>query len=95
LLAVISSHLRISTGVIREGVFGMVRYPIYLSELLLYLGLLILNMSLAAGGVWLGAAVFLYYLSWYEERLLLKRFDEDNRSYMRDVGMWVPQLRRK
>jgi protein-S-isoprenylcysteine O-methyltransferase Ste14 len=43
-----------------------------------------------------GQIVFaLTYLSRYEERLLLKRFGDDYSSYMRDVGMWVPRLRRK
>ena len=71
------------------------RHPIYLSEVLLYLGLFMLNMSLAAGVVGLGATAFLYYLSQYEEKLLLKRFGEGYRTYMRDVGIWIPRLRRK
>jgi protein-S-isoprenylcysteine O-methyltransferase Ste14 len=94
-LRIVFGEVRQTPSVIRKGVFGVVRHPIYLSEVLLYLGLLMLNMSLAAGGVWLGATVFLYYLSQYEERLLLKRFGDDYRSYMRDVGMWAPRLRRK
>jgi protein-S-isoprenylcysteine O-methyltransferase Ste14 len=94
-LRIVFGEVRESPTVIRKGVFGVVRHPIYLSEVLLYLGFLMLNMSLAAGAVWLGAAAFLYYLSRYEERLLLKRFGDDYSSYMRDVGMWVPRLRRK
>lgn len=96
------SGLRIAFGeeretpsVIRKGVFGVVRHPIYLSEVLLYLALFLLNMSLAAAVVGLGAAVFLYCLSRYEERLLLKRFGDDYRAYMRAVGMWLPRFRRK
>ena len=38
---------------------------------------------------------FLYYLSRYEEKLLLKRFGDGYRTYMREVGMWTPRLRRK
>jgi len=94
-LRIVFGEVRVSPSVIRKGVFGVVRHPIYLSEVLLYLGLLMLNMSLAAGAVWLGATAFLYYLSRYEERLLLKRFGDDYSSYMCDVGMWVPRLRRK
>jgi hypothetical protein len=33
--------------VIRESVFGVVRHPVYLSEILFYLGLLMLSLSLA------------------------------------------------
>jgi len=67
---------------------------IYLSEVLLYLGLFILHMSLAAGVVWIFASVFLYYLSRHEERLLLDRFGKEYESYMHDVGMWIPRFRR-
>jgi len=94
-LRIVFSEVRETPSVIRKGVFGVVRHPIYLSEVLVYLGLFMLNMSLAAGVVWLGATAFLYYLSRYEERLLLKRFGDGYRSYMRDVGMWVPRLLRK
>ena len=93
-LRIVFGEVRETPSVIRKGVFGVVRHPIYLSEVLLYLGLFMLNMSLAAGAILLGATVFLYYLSRYEERLLLKRFGDDYRSYMRDVGMWVPRLRK-
>jgi protein-S-isoprenylcysteine O-methyltransferase Ste14 len=92
-LRIVFGEVRETPTVIRKGVFGVVRHPIYLSEVLLYLGLFMLTMSLAAGAILLGAAAFLHYLSRYEERLLLKRFGDDYRSYMREVGMWVPRLR--
>ena len=94
-LRIVFGEVRETPSVIRKGVFGVVRHPIYLSEVLLYLGLFMMNMSLAAGVVWIGASGFLYYLSRYEERLLLERFGEDYKSYIRDVGMWIPRVRRK
>jgi protein-S-isoprenylcysteine O-methyltransferase Ste14 len=92
-LRIVFGEVRETPSVIRKGVFGVVRHPIYLSEVLLYLGLFMLSMSLAAGAILLGATAFLYYLSRYEERLLLKRFGDGYRSYMRDVGMWLPRFR--
>jgi protein-S-isoprenylcysteine O-methyltransferase Ste14 len=94
-LSIVFNQVRETPSVIRKGIFGVVRHPIYLSEILLYLGLFMMNMSLAAGVVWLGASVFLYYLSRYEERLLMERFGESYRFYMRDVGMFVPRTRKK
>ena len=76
----------------RDGVFRFVRHPIYLGELLLYAGLLTLSLSLAAAVVWLVTISFLHYLSRYEERLLLARFGEAYRQYMREVPMWLPRL---
>ena len=84
-----------SKGVVRKGVFRFVRHPIYLSEILLYLGLLLLNISLAAALVWIMAILFLHYISCYEERLLLARFGKEYEQYMRDVPMGIPRVWRK
>jgi protein-S-isoprenylcysteine O-methyltransferase Ste14 len=82
-------------GVIRNGVFGFLRHPIYFSEVLLYLGLLLLHTSLAAIFIWIIIIFFLYYISRYEEKLLLLRFGDEYRQYMKDVGMWIPRPRCK
>jgi len=94
-MSIVFGEVRETPSIIRKGVFGVVRHPIYLSEILLYLGLFMLSMSIASGVVWLGASGLLYYLSRYEERLLLERFGDDYRSYMRDVGMLIPRAQRK
>jgi len=73
-------------------VFGIIRHPVYLSEILLYLGLLMLSISLAAAVVWVIVIGFLHYISRYEERLLLARFGEDYAKYMREVPMWLPRF---
>ncbi|MFC2024098.1 methyltransferase family protein [Chloroflexota bacterium] len=81
-------------SVVQKSVFSVVRHPVYLAEILLYLGLLVLNMSLAALGVWIAAIIFLYYISRYEEKLLVKRFGDEYKQYMRRVPMWIPHIRR-
>jgi len=86
---------RENAGVIRENVFNIVRHPIYLSEILLYLGLLILNISLAASIVWIIGIGFLHYISKYEESLLLARFGKEYEQYMKEVPMWIPRLRKR
>jgi len=82
-------------GVIRKRVFGLVRHPIYLSEILLYLGLLIINLSFASAVVCVIAVLFLHHISRHEERLLLVRFGEEYERYMREVPMWIPRWRKK
>ena len=94
-LSIVFGEEREKPGVIKKGVFGVVRHPVYLSEILLYLGLLMLSISLAAAVVWVIAIGFLHYISRYEERLLLARFGEDYENYMREVPMWFPRLRKK
>lgn len=94
-LSIVFGEEREEPEVIRKSVFGIVRHPIYLSEILLYLAFLMFSTSLAAAFVCLCAIGFLHYISRYEERLLLARFGEEYEQYMRDVPMWIPRLRRK
>jgi len=91
-LYIVFGEERGKPAVIRKSVFHIVRHPIYLSEILLYLGLIILNISLAAIVVWIIAIAFLHYISRYEERLLLARFGEEYEQYMKEVPMWIPHL---
>ncbi len=94
-LSIVFGEKRETPGVIREGVFNVVRHPIYLSEILLYLGFLMFSLSLAAACVLLVAIPFLHFISRHEEKLLLARFGEEYAGYMRDVPMWIPRLRKK
>jgi protein-S-isoprenylcysteine O-methyltransferase Ste14 len=45
--------------------------------------------------IWIIAIVFLHYISKYEEKLLVARFGDDYRQYMRDVPMYFPRLWRR
>jgi protein-S-isoprenylcysteine O-methyltransferase Ste14 len=94
-LSIVFGEKRENPSVIRESVFNVVRHPIYLSEIVLYCGLLMLSISLAAFVVLLMAIVFLHYISRFEERLLLARFGEEYRKYMQEVPMWIPRLRKR
>jgi protein-S-isoprenylcysteine O-methyltransferase Ste14 len=91
-LAIVFGEERKKPEVIRKGVFGLVRHPIYLSELLFYLGLLIFSLSLSAAGVWFLTIIFLHYIARYEEKLLVNRFDNAYKKYMKEVPMWIPRL---
>jgi protein-S-isoprenylcysteine O-methyltransferase Ste14 len=94
-MTIVFNEVRETPGVMRKGVFGVVRHPIYYSEILLYLGLLLLRTSLAAAVIWIIAIGFLHFISRYEEKLLVERFGDDYRQYMKDVPMYFPRLRRR
>jgi protein-S-isoprenylcysteine O-methyltransferase Ste14 len=91
-LASVFGERREEPAVIRKGVFGVVRHPVYLSEILFFLGLLMLSLSLAAAGVGGVTVGFLHHISKYEEELLLARFGEDYAKYMQEVPMWLPRF---
>ncbi len=94
-LSIVFCDKREKPCVIRKSVFNIVRHPIYLGEMLLYLGLLIMSISLAAAFVFLGIVLFLHHISRYEEKLLVARFGEDYKEYMQDVPMIIPRLWKK
>jgi protein-S-isoprenylcysteine O-methyltransferase Ste14 len=94
-LKIVFGEVREKPGVIRERVFGIVRHPVYLSELLVYLGLLILRFSLIAFLVWIAAVGFMVFISRYEEKLLIQRFGKEYINYMKEVPMLIPRLFQK
>ena len=92
-LRIVFKEVREVPEVIRKGAYNYCRHPMYLSEILLYIGLLFISMSLAAFIVLLLGIGFLYFICRYEERLLLDHFGDEYRQYMREVPMWIPRLR--
>ena len=81
--------------VIRKGVYNIVRHPMYLGALLLYLGLLVSTFSLIAAGIWVVIIIFYYFNSKHEEKLLLDKFGKDYEDYNNEVPMLIPRIRRK
>jgi protein-S-isoprenylcysteine O-methyltransferase Ste14 len=66
-LKIVFREERSKLMVIQTGVFSLVRHPIYLGSILLYLGFIILSMSMIAFGIWIIIIVFYVYISRYEE----------------------------
>ena len=94
-LAIVFGEKIEKPAVIRKSVFGIVRHPIYLGEILFFLGFLMLSLSLAAAAAWVVAIAFLHFIAKYEEKLLLARFGDDYENYLREVPMWLPRLRKR
>jgi len=82
---------RAANEVVRSGVFGIVRHPMYLSEILLLLAFLLAYPSLAAAVVWFIFIGALHIFAKAEERLLLARFGKAYKDYMEAVSMWFPR----
>ncbi|MBN2352432.1 MAG: isoprenylcysteine carboxylmethyltransferase family protein [Spirochaetales bacterium] len=80
--------------VITKSFFKYIRHPLYLSEILLYLGLFFLTCSLLALAIITVICVFLNYVAGAEEKLLEKAFGRRYLDYKRATGKWLPNLRR-
>ena len=94
-MKIVFGTIREKPHVIRQGVFSVIRHPIYLSEVLLYFGLFMLHTSLASIVVIVIVFAFLHYISRYEEKVLLQRFGDEYRQYMKDVPMYLPSIFRR
>ena len=80
--------------VIRSGVFGVVRHPIYLGSILIFLSFTILSLSIVALIIWFVIIVFYYYLCRYEEKLLIGKLGKKYRDYMNEIPMLIPRIGR-
>ena len=91
-LAVGGYLARASTRKVFDGVYGVVRHPMYLAALLFYAGLLAGSISAAAAVVWLVAIVFYLYIARHEEGLLIATRGQEYEEYRRRVPMLIPGL---
>ncbi len=81
--------------IIRTGVFGIVRHPIYLGSILVFLSFVILSFSVVALVIFFVIVIFYFYLCKYEENLLLQKLGKKYCNYMKDVPMLIPRIWRK
>ncbi|MBN1108416.1 MAG: isoprenylcysteine carboxylmethyltransferase family protein [Bacteroidales bacterium] len=91
-MRIVFNEVREKPELLRKGVFSLVRHPVYLGEILLYLGMLFFSLSVASMVVWLLAVIFLHLISRYEEKILIEHFGEEYRIYMKEVPMWLPKI---
>jgi len=81
--------------VIKSGVFSIVRHPIYLGSILLYFGFIIISLSVVAFCIWIIIIIFYYFISRYEEKLLIDKLGIQYEKYMNEVPMFIPMFCRK
>jgi len=75
---------------ITDGVFSLVRHPMYLGSWLLFFGLAITTLSLTSAALSITIFVFYYLVSKYEEKLLLQKFGMEYQKYKARVPMLFP-----
>ena len=91
-LRIVFGEVRSEPGVIRKGVFGVVRHPVYLGSLLFYLGLVVMTVSILSFMVLILIAGFYHCIARYEEKLLVGKFGDDYTAYLNEVPMWIPRI---
>jgi len=81
--------------VVTTGIFRLVRHPIYLGGMLIYLGLAFSTLSLLSFAVFVVIFLFYDYIAGYEEKVMEEKFGEEYVKYKQRTGKWVPGIGRK
>jgi protein-S-isoprenylcysteine O-methyltransferase Ste14 len=93
-MRIVFGEKRENPAVITEGVFGQMRHPLYLGSILFYVGLWSFTFSLFSALLVIIIIVFYHFIARHEEKLLVSKFGEEYKDYIKSVPMWVPRFRR-
>ena len=93
-LNIVFDEVREKAHVIRKGVFCRVRHPVYFGSILLYLGLFLFTLSMITLALCIIIIGFYYYISSYEEKILVEKFGKEYQDYMNKVPMFIPKIRK-
>ncbi|MHA1978313.1 MAG: methyltransferase family protein [Candidatus Hodarchaeales archaeon] len=84
------SHDR--TGLVSDGVYALVRHPLYLSIPILYIAFTFLSLSILS----IISIIFIFYffnvMVDFEEKELVKILGDGYRNYMNNTPRWIPRL---
>jgi protein-S-isoprenylcysteine O-methyltransferase Ste14 len=81
-----------TTELVKSGIFGYIRHPLYCSLLLLGTGIMFKNtgnFQIAACAINL---VAIYLTSRIEEKEMIARFGDSYKQYMRETKMFIPKV---
>ncbi|MBT3283430.1 isoprenylcysteine carboxylmethyltransferase family protein [Candidatus Bathyarchaeota archaeon] len=77
--------------IITDAPYSVVRHPSYLGYLLMIVGMTLIWGNTVTLGPWIAIPGY-YFVSIYEEAMLIEQFGEEYRRYMNDVGAFIPRL---
>jgi protein-S-isoprenylcysteine O-methyltransferase Ste14 len=88
--------LRTKVGhkVVAEGIYGWIRHPVYTSFFVLLATCFLLTANWLIGLLGLGYSLLIVERAGREERMMIDRFGDEYRTYMRRTGRFLPRLTR-
>ena len=92
-LKIVFVEVRDPPRVIKTGVFLLTRHPVYLGSIFIYLGLILMTLSLISLALLGVIFIFYNYIASYEEQLLINMFGQDYLDYKKKVPKWFILLR--
>jgi protein-S-isoprenylcysteine O-methyltransferase Ste14 len=89
------SYARLGVSLCYEGAYGRIRHPVYMSVVLIMLGIALSTLSIAAILSWIALFAFYDRIAAYEEKKLVAAFGDAYRAYMEKIPRWIPRFRVK
>ncbi|MCK4371063.1 MAG: isoprenylcysteine carboxylmethyltransferase family protein [Candidatus Lokiarchaeota archaeon] len=83
----------VPSKLIKKGIFAHTRHPLYLGVLIIYLGLILLSVSLLSIIGFIVAFILYNWIATFEESDLEKLFKEEYLEYKKRVPKWIPSFR--
>ena len=81
---------RESLMVITTDIYSVIRHPMYLGSILIFLSVVVLSLSLIATMIFIAVVIFYYFLCRYEEKVLIEKLGKEYTDYMKKVPMLIP-----
>ncbi len=81
-----------TSNLIQDGIFGLIRHPMYTSLLLLAWGLFFKEPAVIGAGLAIAATAFLVLTGKAEEKECTKVFGAEYQEYMRHTRMFIPYV---
>ena len=89
-----SLEIRLDHTLVTNGIYRLVRHPMYLSQLIWALAQILLLQNWLAGPLNLLFLIPFYFLrARAEEKMLLDRFGDEYRAYMDNTGGMIPKVK--
>lgn len=79
-----------TTVLVKSGVFGLIRHPLYFSLLLLGTGIMMKNLSLPSLAAGVLNLTSLWFTARTEEREMIVKFGQQYRDYIKETKMFIP-----
>ena len=93
------AHTKISTlednpdhDILTQGIFSVVRHPLYLSTILIYLAFVFLSLSILSMVIFIFIVIGYDLMASYEETSLEKELGDEYRRYKKQTPKWIPKF---
>jgi len=87
-----SGNFENTTVLVKAGIYGIIRHPLYLSLFLLGTGVMMKNPSIPALALGAVNLVAVYFTSLTEEKEMVERFGPEYIQYIKETKMFIPFL---